>query len=527
LKSDDADEGVDAATDETPTRGVRITGAVPVDGLAQLPDDAAAPLPMSDLPHWGDPPTGQLPAVMSSDDNPAAVPGPTWREDKADWDYEDQTFEPAMLADEASAVSSVEDREARQPWEFDAPSPATVATEGFSADAYEAIPTEEELFAGLGALSAAGASTGADDAPRTIRRRRKRADRTDEPTMLDAASASSDVPADADADADAVDGIEDADEPPRRAIPRVERRKLAEDDSFSERVDRRNIRQRDLPPARPRAERPAERNLTVAVATGFALGVALLVALDLGTVITGLAVAAVALTAVAEGYAMFRSVGYHPATFPGVVASALALWGGYNYGQSAVAASFVIVVAGSFAWFILGPDRSDPITGMGVTLIVFAWITTCGTYGEMLLNPQMFPDRHGVALLLGLVLVTMANDTGALFIGQRLGRRPIAPTLSPNKTLEGLLGGTVCTLVMSILVANIHPWTYGSAFKLAIMCSIVAPLGDLAQSSIKRTLGLKDSGTTLPGHGGMLDRVDGLLFMLPATFFLAQSLHIG
>jgi len=182
LKSDDANEGVDAATDETPTRGVRITGAVPVDGLAQLPDDAAAPLPMSDLPHWGDPPTGQLPAVMSSDDNPAAVPGPTWREDKADWDYEDQTFEPAMLADEASAVSSVEDREARQPWEFDAPSPATVATEGFSADAYEAIPTEEELFAGLGALSAAGASTGADDAPRTIRRRRKRADRTDEPT---------------------------------------------------------------------------------------------------------------------------------------------------------------------------------------------------------------------------------------------------------------------------------------------------------------------------------------------------------
>jgi len=498
---------------------------VPVDDVAPLPIDDGAPLPVSDLPHWSDPPTGQLPAVMASDDVPAAVPGPTWREDKADWDFEDQTFEPAMLADDATAVSASEDREARQPWEFDAPSAAAPATEGFSADAYEAIPTEEELFAGLGALSAAAMTSGDDEAPKTIRRRRKRGDRNDEPSMLDDVSLSSDT-----ADASDADGDVDHEpvDPPKRAIPRVERRRLDGATAPSEDGPMRpRPRQRDLPPARPGTERPAERNLTVAVATGFALGVALLVALDLGTVITGLAVGAVALTAVAEGYTMFQRVGYFPAKFPGLLVSAMALWGGYNYGQSAVAASFVLVMAGTFAWYILGPDRGNPISGMGVTLIVFAWITTCGTYGEMLLNPQMFPDRHGVALLLGLVLVTMANDTGALFVGQRLGRRPIAPNLSPNKTLEGLLGGTVCTLLMSLLVANIHPWSYGSAFKLALICSVVAPLGDLAQSSIKRTLGLKDSGTTLPGHGGMLDRIDGLLFMLPATFFLAQSLHIG
>jgi phosphatidate cytidylyltransferase len=73
-------------------------------------------------------------------------------------------------------------------------------------------------------------------------------------------------------------------------------------------------------------------------------------------------------------------------------------------------------------------------------------------------------------------------------------------------------------------VSQVNPWSFGSALWLALVTSVVAPIGDLAQSAIKRQLGLKDSGASIPGHGGILDRVDGMLFMLPVGYFLVRSL---
>jgi len=92
----------------------------------------------------------------------------------------------------------------------------------------------------------------------------------------------------------------------------------------------------------------------------------------------------------------------------------------------------------------------------------------------------------------------------------------------------GLLGGAVVAIVVAVVVVHfIHPWTLSKAALYGVVVAIVAPLGDLSQSMIKRHLGLKDMGRLLPGHGGILDRVDGLLFVMPATYFVVKAMHLG
>jgi len=134
---------------------------------------------------------------------------------------------------------------------------------------------------------------------------------------------------------------------------------------------------------------------------------------------------------------------------------------------------------------------------------------------------------HGKGLLLGAVLVTVAADIFAFFAGSRFGSRPLARGVSPGKTWEGAVGGAIGALMVGALMGlKLHPWSVSSGLKLAAVVAVVAPIGDLCESMIKRDLRLKDSGALLPGHGGLLDRFDALLFVLPATYYLAQYLRL-
>jgi phosphatidate cytidylyltransferase len=125
-------------------------------------------------------------------------------------------------------------------------------------------------------------------------------------------------------------------------------------------------------------------------------------------------------------------------------------------------------------------------------------------------------------------LTTAAADVAGLLVGSAVGRHPLAPSVSPGKSWEGLIGGAVASVLMAVIVVHfVHPWTISKALVLGLVVAVVAPLGDLSQSMIKRHLGLKDMGTLMPGHGGVLDRFDGLLFVLPATYFVVKALHLG
>jgi len=100
--------------------------------------------------------------------------------------------------------------------------------------------------------------------------------------------------------------------------------------------------------------------------------------------------------------------------------------------------------------------------------------------------------------------------------------------VSPNKTWEGLIGGCAIAIAASAAVTSrIHPWHLSTAVWLGLIVAVVAPCGDLVESMIKRDLGVKDMGTLLPGHGGVFDRIDALLFVLPAAYYFVRLAHVG
>jgi phosphatidate cytidylyltransferase len=114
-----------------------------------------------------------------------------------------------------------------------------------------------------------------------------------------------------------------------------------------------------------------------------------------------------------------------------------------------------------------------------------------------------------------------ATDSGAYFIGKAIGKRKLWPEISPNKTVEGSIGGVVCALVVAILFvlfSNIHA-TIVSLMAITVVLSVFGQIGDLVESALKRHFNVKDSGTILPGHGGILDRFDSLLFVWPLLHF--------
>jgi CDP-diglyceride synthetase len=271
------------------------------------------------------------------------------------------------------------------------------------------------------------------------------------------------------------------------------------------------------------------RNMQLAWGSGILLGVAALLCAKFGSVSSMVIITIVVLFAAAEGFAAFRTARYHPATLLGLVAILSLMIETYNKGVAALPLVLVMLVAASFVWYLARVEpAADPVAGLSSTIFVVAWIGGFGSFGALLLNPTLFPHRHGVAFLLAAVIVTVAADVASLLVGSAFGRHPLAPSVSPNKTWEGFLGGAVAAVLIAVIVGHfMHPWTISKALVLGVVVAVVAPIGDLSQSMIKRHLGVKDMGRLMPGHGGILDRVDGLLFVLPATYFVVKAFHLG
>ncbi len=135
------------------------------------------------------------------------------------------------------------------------------------------------------------------------------------------------------------------------------------------------------------------------------------------------------------------------------------------------------------------------------------------------------PMQHGVMFLSGAFLGVWAADIGAYFVGKALGKVKLCPSISPNKSMEGFLGGLALGVVVSAgFWVNMLGMGIGKAFALGLILVVVSVAGDLGESAIKRAVGVKDSGQILPGHGGILDRIDALLPSVPVVAMLWLSI---
>jgi phosphatidate cytidylyltransferase len=157
------------------------------------------------------------------------------------------------------------------------------------------------------------------------------------------------------------------------------------------------------------------------------------------------------------------------------------------------------------------------------------WIGMMGSFAALLAGVSNVSGlaNVGTDTLFIVAVGVIANDVGALFVGSAAGKNPLRAWISPNKTVEGLMGGSLATLIaMWIVSLQSDTWNnIGEVLLLAILVAVLAPLGDLVESMFKRNLGIKDFGTVIRGHGGVLDRFDGFLFVLPAAYYLLMVLQ--
>jgi phosphatidate cytidylyltransferase len=271
-----------------------------------------------------------------------------------------------------------------------------------------------------------------------------------------------------------------------------------------------------------------DRDTKVAGLVGLAIFTVALVLFWAGPAFTlGLATLVITLAGV-EVYDVLRRAGYRPATLLGLVAIVSIMMATYARGEMALPIVLGIVTVATFCWYLFGVVQARATVNMAVSLFGFFWVGLLGSFAALLLR---MPERHGVAFLLGAVIATVANDLGAWFFGSQFGSRPLMPDISPNKTLEGVAGGLLASVLLTAVVLGwvpgVEPWTFGQAALLGVVVWAAGTLGDLCESMVKRDLGVKDMGTLLPGHGGVMDRFDAMLFALPATYFLVKLLGLG
>ena len=275
-----------------------------------------------------------------------------------------------------------------------------------------------------------------------------------------------------------------------------------------------------------RGPNTGERDVPAAFMTGLALAGVALAALLIGEAAFGIVAAVAILAAQGELFGVMTKHHHQPATFVGLVAGQLMVWGAYFRGEAAIPAMFALGVIATFLWFMTvpAPHRKNVLQNIGLTVLNLAWIPLLAGY--LVATMKELPD--GRPLVVAVVGLTFVFDTAAFLVGSVWGgsffQRPLAVSISPKKSLEGLVGAMLVTIVVSVALvpAFIEPFAERriEALFLAIVVALAATLGDLAESLIKRDLGVKDMGSVLPGHGGVLDRIDSLLFVAPAAFML-------
>ncbi len=259
--------------------------------------------------------------------------------------------------------------------------------------------------------------------------------------------------------------------------------------------------------------------LWVRTASGVTLLVVLGGALELGSGYLAALVVLVAALGLLEYRRLWRVAGLLPNML--ILAPLTAFWV-LRYAYPTVPAAGVGLTAGALAGLaltLLSRPDTRPMARWAVAVGGAVWIGYLAGFLPLLYRSA---DPRGPEMVLLAVGVSVLGDTGAYLVGSRLGRHPFFPSISPSKTWEGAAAGFLlpALAVTALLPLALPGLSWAVAALVAATCSLAAIAGDLAESQLKRELGVKDSGRLIPGHGGILDRVDSLLFVAPVMYTL-------
>jgi phosphatidate cytidylyltransferase len=250
--------------------------------------------------------------------------------------------------------------------------------------------------------------------------------------------------------------------------------------------------------------------------------------------LTAAFVAACVAVAIVELFDLLQAGGYAPRRGPGVatgllLCAAAALQPFTRLDLTALI--LTLAVAGTLSYELMRRERSSSLISWALTLTGAAYIGWLLS-AFILLRQLDTPLRPGPLAALGIppgtawvilvLAITWIQDSAAYFVGRALGRTKMAPLLSPKKTWEGFAGGLAASVLAALAAAFLLglPVSYGAAALIGAATGVTGPLGDLGESLIKRQIGVKDSGALIPGHGGILDRMDSLLFTAPTVYYM-------
>ncbi|PKW19572.1 phosphatidate cytidylyltransferase [Saccharopolyspora spinosa] len=267
------------------------------------------------------------------------------------------------------------------------------------------------------------------------------------------------------------------------------------------------------PPSRPSR---AGRDLRAAIGVGVVLGAAIILSLLMVRfVFIGIVAAAVAVSTVELASALKRGADIRISLVPVLVGGQAMLWLSWPFGLRGTLVAFVITVLACLAWrFRHGVDGY--VRDVTASVFTAAYVPLFAAFAAMLVRPE-----DGAFRALCFVIGVVASDTGGYAFGVLFGKHPMAPKISPKKSWEGFGGSMLVGVVAGVLSVTLMldgQWWQGALFGAALVGT--ATLGDLMESLIKRDLGIKDMGNLLPGHGGLMDRMDSLLPSAAAAWMM-------
>ena len=275
----------------------------------------------------------------------------------------------------------------------------------------------------------------------------------------------------------------------------------------------------------PRRERGARagRNLPVAIITALLLAGVLITTLVLSRPVFVAFLLGIVTLALLELLAVLRARATRPARPVVLAMGALLVVGAYLEGPAALSFGLLVTILAAFGWYLVDRGRTEVTRNVAATVFAVVYVPFMAAHLSLVVGRA----DHYVGAIIGYAALVVIYDTAAYATGATLGRRPIAPQVSPNKSWEGAIGASVaCLAAGAFLLPLWEPWTLASGLVLAGATCVVAPLGDLSESMLKRDLAVKDMGSILPGHGGVLDRVDALLFMAPVLYYVLAAFDL-